>query len=108
MNEQILSINNPALLDTEISKEQLAEEPNIQIKDNLSLEFILRLDLATYYPDLSYSISEHGFVRIIRIGNFPFQPCGGTHGAYLNEIKNVTLTRFKLKNELLKNNYDIA
>lgn len=101
MNAHIVYINNPALLETEINKKQLAEEPNIQIKANLSLEFILGLDLATYYPDLPYSIPEHGFVRIIRIDNFPFQPCGATHGAYLNELKNVTLTRFKLKNERL-------
>lgn len=105
MNAQILYINKPALLETEINKQQLAEEPKIQIKAN---PFIWGLDLAAYYLDLPYSIPEHEFVRIIRIGTLYFQPSEGTHGAYLNQLNNVTLTQFTFKNERLNINYDIA
>lgn len=94
----------------EINCSSIQEEMLRLISTNLSLEsrFIPGNELSQYCSNLPYSIPDHDTIRLVRIGNFPFQPCGGTHIKYLNELKAVTLTKLKIKNERMKIHYDIA
>lgn len=44
-------------------------------------------------------------LRVVQIGNFPYQPCGGTHIKHLREIGEAAVTKQKLKGNTLKVSY---
>jgi alanyl-tRNA synthetase len=46
-------------------------------------------------------------IRIVRFGIFPFSPCGGTHVKSLGELKGLEITKYKLKKNTLRVNYQI-
>lgn len=93
----------------EINLNLIEVEINKAITANLKLELlIISADkLAQYCPSLPYSIPSEQEIRLIRIGDYSFQPCGGTHLQYLNELKNVRLIKCNIKNERLKIKYEI-
>ena len=89
---------------------QLEKEIKQIIETNLTLksQFISGNELSKYCPNLPYSIPEEEQIRLIRIGDYPFQPCGGTHLLHLNELKGVQLIKVKIKQDRLKISYDLA
>lgn len=89
---------------------QLNKEINQLIQANLILEskFISGNKLIQYCPNLPYSIPAEKQIRLIRIGDNPFQPCGGTHVLHLDELKVVQLIKSKIKNDRLKISYELA
>ncbi|MCL9685388.1 alanine--tRNA ligase-related protein [Legionella maioricensis] len=93
-----------------IDLSQVDKEIKQVIEENLRLEskFISGNELSKYCPNLPYSIPAEEQVRLIRIGDYPFQPCGGTHLLNLNELKIVRLIKAKIKQDRLKISYDLA
>lgn len=58
-------------------------------------------------PNITYSIPRDQPIRVIRIGEFPFSPCGGTHVKNLKELKGLKITKHKIKKNSMKIYYDI-
>lgn len=94
---------------TEIDLNTLNNELNQAIEASPTVEslFIAGEQLSKYCPDLPFSIPEGEKIRLIRIGNYPFQPCGGTHLDNLSNIKSIILTKYKIKKGHLKISYGI-
>lgn len=57
--------------------------------------------------NLKFNIPQDQIIRIVRIGDFPFSPCGGTHVKSLKELKGLEITHMKIKNRTLKVYYTI-
>ncbi len=97
-------------LTNELDLDALSQKINQVIMTNFALEtlFISGNELHQYCPNLPYTIPEEEQIRLIRIGNYPFQPCGGTHVNQLNELKAVKLIKVKIKQDRLKISYDLA
>jgi len=79
------------------------------IKKGLALEVsqVPSDQLKEVCPDLPYTIQSEGPIRLIRIGDFPFSPCSGTHLKSLKELEGITITKSKIKDRVLKVNYDV-
>ncbi|OED45407.1 alanine--tRNA ligase [Rickettsiales bacterium (ex Bugula neritina AB1)] len=80
---------------TEENKQNLIEEINKIINDNIPVE-ILELPLdealkrgAQFLPNMEYQDK----VRVIKIGDFAFDLCGGTHVKHTGEIKKFLLIK---------------
>jgi Ser-tRNA(Ala) deacylase AlaX len=58
-------------------------------------------------PNITYSIPSGQPIRIVRIGDFSFSPCGGTHVKSLKELKGMKITKYKIKKDVIKINYGI-
>jgi alanyl-tRNA synthetase len=65
-------------------------------------------ELKTLCPDLPYEIPVGKDVRIMRIGDFAYQPCGGTHIKKLSELNGLSVTKQKIKGETIRINYTLA
>lgn len=80
-----------------------------QIENNLTMEYIEieGKDLPHYCPHLPYTLPKTESIRLIKIGPFGFQPCGGTHVKTSAELKGLSLTKQKLKGTSLKIYYQI-
>lgn len=63
--------------------------------------------LEAFCPNLPYKIPVTQAVRIVRIGNLPWQPCGGTHIKQTTELSGLIISRFKIKRDYLKVYYHI-
>lgn len=74
------------------------------ISENQSVKsmFVTNDQLTQICPALPYEVPKNQFIRVVRLGNFGYQPCGGTHVATLSELKECNLTKFKIKNDMLK------
>ena len=78
-------------------------------KDDLLTAFeVSGSKLEELCPNLTYSIPNNQSARIVRIGDFPFSPCGGTHVKSLRELKGLQVTKYKIKNNIMKINYQLA
>lgn len=80
-----------------------------EIRKNAKIEVmqVSKQQLAEICPDLPYAIPDNQMIRIVRIGEFPFQPCGGTHLKSTAELGNLVITRLRVKNNTLKIYYAI-
>ncbi len=58
-------------------------------------------------PNLPYSIPSNKQMRVTRIGDFPYTPCGGTHVKSLKELEGLEITKHKIKGKSLKISYRI-
>jgi len=58
-------------------------------------------------PNMTYSIPSDQPIRVMRIGDFPFSPCGGTHVTSLKELEGLEISKFKIKNNILKIYYHL-
>ncbi len=58
-------------------------------------------------PNLKFNVPQDQIIRMVRIGDFSFSPCGGTHVKSLNKLKGLKISRIKIKNRTMKINYDI-
>lgn len=59
-------------------------------------------------PNITYSVPSDQPIRLIRIGDFPFSPCGGTHVNSLKEINDLEITKCKIKKNVMKIYYQIV
>lgn len=94
---------------SEIDINMLNQKLALIISEAQSLEaiFITSEQLKEMCPDLSYTIPESKSIRIARIGRFQYQPCGGTHVSNTSELLGLKITKFKVKNSVLKISYEI-
>lgn len=74
------------------------------LEHNLSaaLAYAVRADL------LVISASEPHAPRMVRIGSYPAQACGGTHVARVGEIRGIRIKSLKSKAGKLRVSYDVA
>jgi alanyl-tRNA synthetase len=63
--------------------------------------------LKSLCPTLTFEPPQDQLCRIVRMGDFPFSPCGGTHVQRTGELKGLVATRFKAKNGSLKVYYEL-
>jgi len=56
---------------------------------------------------LPYKVPVTESIRVVRIGNFSWSPCGGTHAKSLHEIKGLRITKSKAKPNAVKYYYEI-
>lgn len=74
----------------------------------IEFRFVEHEELKILCPDLPYSIPSGKKLRVSKIGDFPYQPCGGTHVSNTSELSGLFVHKFKLKGGDLKIYYDIA
>ncbi|HQS83575.1 MAG TPA: alanyl-tRNA editing protein [Alphaproteobacteria bacterium] len=82
--------------------EVISENKAIQTK------MIASEDLPKLVPTFPYCVPAHSSIRIVSIGDFSYQPCGGTHVKTTSELQGLTITKVKIKNKTLKINYTLA
>jgi alanyl-tRNA synthetase len=96
---------------TEIPSEQLLSEKlrNV-IAENLQTKIfeMNRREFESTWYKLPYEIPENKKFRVMQIGNYPPIPCGGTHITLLNEIGEITLSKIKSKNGILKISFGVT
>lgn len=63
-------------------------------------------ELLDYCPYLDYEAEAGSKVRLTRIGDFPYLPCGGTHLSSLKELRGMKILKTKVKKGTLKVYYD--
>lgn len=59
-------------------------------------------------PNITYTIPSDQPIRMVRIGEFPFSPCGGTHVKSLKELNGLGITKSKIKKNVMKIYYHIV
>jgi len=86
---------------------------NKEIEQHIAKDCLTTIDQITgdkvqeLCPTLTYTIPKDQPIRVIRIGDFPFSPCGGTHVKSLSELKGLNLIKYKIKKNTMKVYYDI-
>jgi Ser-tRNA(Ala) deacylase AlaX len=92
-----------------LSVEQLTEEiaQCIEADSSINMDQVVGDKIKELCPNLKFNIPQDQVIRIVRIGDFPFSPCGGTHVKSLKELKGLKITRIKIKNRTMKINYCI-
>lgn len=87
---------------------------NEEIEKAIALDLVLHKDQITgdklqeLCPNLPYSLPKGQNIRVVRLGDFPFQPCGGTHVKSLNELNGLRIAKHKVKKNSMKIYYDIG
>lgn len=56
-------------------------------------------------PTATHHVNSNLPIRVVSIGKFPLQPCGGTHVKTLRELAGLTTTKQKLKGNVLRISY---
>lgn len=101
------------------SKKSSSEEISIELinkeigqfieKDCLiSMDQVSGDKLQVLCPNITYSVPSDQPIRLIRIGDFPFSPCGGTHVKSLKEINDLEITKCKIKKNVMKIYYHMV
>lgn len=88
--------SNPPL----ITLEAVNVEIEKQIRENWPISSIV-------VPPEDKTLLCHGPTRLVRIGQNPYQPCGGTHVKELNELAGLVATKQKRKGNILRINYNL-
>ncbi len=73
------------------------EEGSVTIVEQVSSQRFQEMS-----PDMPYTLSNDQPIRVVRIGDFPFSPCGVPHGKSLKEWKGLEISKHKIKNNMLK------
>lgn len=58
-------------------------------------------------PNLAYRAAPDQATRVIRIGDFPFSACGGTHIKSLSALRGLKVIKGKIKKDLMKISYTL-
>jgi alanyl-tRNA synthetase len=58
-------------------------------------------------PNLSFTVPTNKSLRIVRIGEFPFSPCGGTHVKSTKSLAGLKIVKIKSKDTLARITYEI-
>lgn len=89
--------------------EAINQEMEKLIKQDLSIrrDQVTGDKLQELCPDLPYSVPKDKPIRVVRIGELPFSPCGGTHVNSLKELRGLQITNHKIKKNRMKIYYNI-
>lgn len=79
------------------------------IQEDLSVDsdYVEGSKLSEVCPNLSYKVPANEEIRLIRIGNYDFQPCCGTHVKSLADLSGLKLTKQKQKGSTVKISYEM-
>lgn len=86
---------------------------NKEIQKSVEKDLLINIDqvskdkLKILCPNFTYSIPYDQHIRVVRIGDFPFSPCGGTHVKSLKELKGLETMKCKIKKGVMKINYGL-
>ena len=98
-----LDFNDP---DKEIKKEELQERINILMKEDHEIRYeYIDSQILESQPELVRTMSVkppniEGRVRVVKIGNVDFQPCGGTHVRSTKEVGKITIGKIENKGRM--------
>lgn len=94
---------------TDISIEMITTKIKQFIEDDLSIsiECIEAKQLQNLCPNVPYHIPQDQPIRIMRIGDLPFSPCGGTHIKSLSQLEGLQLKKGKVKKGTIKLSYTL-
>lgn len=92
-----------------LSEEKLSQEIEKCIKMDclITRDQVVGDKVKELCPNLKFNVPQDQIIRIVRIGDFPFSPCGGTHVKSLKELNGLKIARIKIKNKTMKINYGI-
>ena len=92
-----------------VSLERIHQEIEkfIEVDSVTTVEQVSNQRFQELCPDMPYTLSSDQPIRVIRIGDFPFSPCGGTHVKRLKELKGLEISKYKIKNNMLKIYYHL-
>lgn len=103
----------------EFSSRSLSTEPTSLIEVQNQLNHHIEQDqtiwqkavrgdqIAELCPNLPYTIPIDQDVRLIKIGEFGYSPCGGTHVKSLQELDHIEITKHKIKGNSMKIYYSV-
>jgi alanyl-tRNA synthetase len=95
-------------IDSESIKRKMNEV--IQQRQNVDSLFVTEAQFRELCPDLAYEVSKNRgqAIRLIKIGDFAYQPCGGTHVKETSELLGLDILKIKAKDRSLKIYYTLA
>jgi alanyl-tRNA synthetase len=97
--------NSPEDISVELIMKEI--EAFIKMDCKITQKQITGDQLQELCPNLPYAVPQDKQVRIVRMGDFPFTPCGGTHIKSLKELGNLEITKYKIKAKCMKISYRI-
>jgi alanyl-tRNA synthetase len=89
------------------------DEINYHIKEAVNNDYhlanmeVTSEQLLQICPNLPFAIKADKMIRIIRIGDFPFSPCAGTHIKSTAELFGLNVTKIKTSNNNVKVTYQL-
>lgn len=105
--EFIVVNNGPVDIDLELLNREIAE----QITKNQEVQSmcVTEEQFREICPDATQNIPKDRMqsIKLVRIGGFPYQACGGTHVQTTSELHGLEITKIKVKNSSLKVYYAI-
>lgn len=92
-----------------ISLDLINQEIQKYIGENclITIDQVPSLILQERCPGITYTTSSEQPIRIMRIGDFPFSPCGGTHVNSLKELNGLEISKYKIKGNRMKVHYQL-
>ena len=90
-----------------------AESLNNEVKQFLETPVFTQSDqvspgaLKTLCPEIHFEAPDNQPIRVVRIGDFSFSPCGGTHVESTKELQGLIITKTRVKKNTLKVFYDL-
>ena len=98
-----LDFNDP---EKKIIKEEIQEKLNFLVKENRKITYeLLDSKILQEKPEIVRTMSVkppniNGQLRVVRIGNIDFQPCGGTHVKSTIEIGKIKIGKVENKGRM--------
>jgi alanyl-tRNA synthetase len=95
--EFVIKSDNPENIDLERVKREIAA--CINQNRQVQAVFVTEEQFRTICPDSANAIpaARTQSIRLVKIGNFSYQPCGGLHVSTTLELQGLEITKFKMK-----------
>lgn len=95
--EFVVKGGNPENIDLERVKREIAA--CINQNQQVQAVFVTEEQFRAICPDPAYAISaaRTQSIRLVRIGNFSYQPCGGLHVSTTSELQGLEIIKLKMK-----------
>lgn len=79
----------------------------MEISQDKAIKIILvdANEVSKLCPDLPYITPPHATIKLMAIGDFPYQPCGGTHVKSTQDLRGLEVLKFKIKKDTLRVSY---
>jgi Ser-tRNA(Ala) deacylase AlaX len=93
----------------QVIKESIENELSVVLNkgEELHKDWVDAANVKVLFPDLPYKIPDNQTLRTVKIGNFPAQPCGGTHVKSVNELRMLKIDQVDTKGRKLKVKYSL-
>ncbi|MEM9219858.1 MAG: alanine--tRNA ligase-related protein [Cyanobacteria bacterium P01_F01_bin.150] len=97
-----------------VDKEIFIAEINEKMKEAISLDLCIEADIVTpeeltsRWSNIPYQLPEGKPLRVVTISGLHPTPCGGTHLKSLGELKNVEITKIKVRKGNTKISYNFS